>query len=665
MAALNEPTTSAMTVGPSDSGAGLMTKLPQAVTQAVQPLVQQAGQQITGSVSSALGTGGGGAQPAITPRPGGMPSKGGIPSRREDMIAFTGGIPRGMQPNLPNIRMDQGPSNFSDPTHPNYVSTSLPAVLGGMSAANQTPSTPQPNGSSMYSASGLLQDPQLARLNDAFYAAEGGSVPAAQAVQSQGRGNDSMLVHMTPGEVRGLQALAVANGGSLTINPQTGLPEAGFLSSILPTVAGVAGSIMFPGASPWLIGAGVGGLTALATGDLGQGFMAGLGAFGGANLGSALSNAGAAASQAAADQAIMTQAATESTGSALAGELAGQQALTQAEMLAAQNAGLGLNTAADEIMRQNMAFGLTKDAAAQQLASSIPGATAANLNFGLAPSGWETAKLGLQNLGTTEGWSNLGGALSDQWAGMGTMEKAATVGGALNTAAPLLEPEPMQFATPEQREWNYLEPQAPTERKYIQPSYADIVRGGQEYTYFTPSNPVPYGKGDSVDAEKAKEEKEKEELRENMGDFARYIYDKTGTNIDLQAIKKMMQLEGKADGGTVHMEDGGFVMDARSVSEMGNGSSSAGLERLAQMGGVPIQGRGDGVSDSIPATIDGNPIAAVAREEAYFSPDAVKRIGGGSIQRGSDKLYAMMDKAIAARKKAGRGTDSGLGTLMA
>ena len=30
----------------------------------------------------------------------------------------------------------------------------------------------------------------------------------AQAIQSQGRGNDTMLVHMTPNEVGGLQNLA-------------------------------------------------------------------------------------------------------------------------------------------------------------------------------------------------------------------------------------------------------------------------------------------------------------------------------------------------------------------------------------------------------------------------------------------------------------------------
>ena len=60
----------------------------------------------------------------------------------------------------------------------------------------------------------------------------------AQHIQSQGRGDDSVLVHMTPGEVSGLQALAMAHGGSLTINPETGLAEAGFLKSLLPMILG-------------------------------------------------------------------------------------------------------------------------------------------------------------------------------------------------------------------------------------------------------------------------------------------------------------------------------------------------------------------------------------------------------------------------------------------
>ena len=62
----------------------------------------------------------------------------------------------------------------------------------------------------------------------------------ANHMAATGRGPDSTLVHMSPREVQGLQALAMRHGGSLTINPQTGLPEAGFLEDILPMVAGFA-----------------------------------------------------------------------------------------------------------------------------------------------------------------------------------------------------------------------------------------------------------------------------------------------------------------------------------------------------------------------------------------------------------------------------------------
>lgn len=120
---------------------------------------------------------------------------------------------------------------------------------------------------------------------------------AAQHIASHGRGEDKVLVHMTPKEVAGLQALALSHGGSLTINPATGLPEAGFLSSLLPAIAGIALNAIFPGSGA-LIGLGVGGATALATGSLSQGLMAGLGAYGGAGFGNALIGAGTAASTA-------------------------------------------------------------------------------------------------------------------------------------------------------------------------------------------------------------------------------------------------------------------------------------------------------------------------------------------------------------------------------
>jgi hypothetical protein len=118
-----------------------------------------------------------------------------------------------------------------------------------------------------------------------------GGLAAAQRTQNQGRGQDSMLVHMTPGEVGGLQALAMKHGGSLSINPSTGLPEAGFLSKILPLVAGLALGPAGFGLSAGMAGLTVGGLTGLATGSLSKGLMAGLGAYGGAGIGGGLVNA--------------------------------------------------------------------------------------------------------------------------------------------------------------------------------------------------------------------------------------------------------------------------------------------------------------------------------------------------------------------------------------
>ncbi len=135
----------------------------------------------------------------------------------------------------------------------------------------------------------------------------------AQHMQKAGRGDDTMLVHMTPGEVHGLQALAMASGGSLTINPETGLPEAGWLKKFLPVIAGVALNAFAPGvgtaigsalgatgAAAGAIGTGVltGGLTALATGSLKEGLAAGIGAYGGASLGNSIGALGSSGSTA-------------------------------------------------------------------------------------------------------------------------------------------------------------------------------------------------------------------------------------------------------------------------------------------------------------------------------------------------------------------------------
>jgi hypothetical protein len=123
-----------------------------------------------------------------------------------------------------------------------------------------------------------------------------------------------MLVHMAPREVAGLQSLAMAHGGSLTINPTTGLPEAGFLSNLLPTLIGAGLSIASGGALTPLMAAGITGAGyGVASGSLKKGLMAGLGAYGGAGLGSGLSAAGAAEASIPGAAPVSAEAATSFT----------------------------------------------------------------------------------------------------------------------------------------------------------------------------------------------------------------------------------------------------------------------------------------------------------------------------------------------------------------
>ena len=117
---------------------------------------------------------------------------------------------------------------------------------------------------------------------------------AAQHLASRGRGEDSLLIHMTPKEVSGLQALAQAHGKSLTFNPDTGLPEAGILSSILPMVIGAGLTVASGGALSPLMAAGITGAGyTVATGSLQKGLMAGLGAYGGGSIGAGIADMGA------------------------------------------------------------------------------------------------------------------------------------------------------------------------------------------------------------------------------------------------------------------------------------------------------------------------------------------------------------------------------------
>lgn len=117
----------------------------------------------------------------------------------------------------------------------------------------------------------------------------------AQLLASKGREGDTMLVHMAPSEVAGLQQLARSKGTSLTINPHTGLPEAKNLWDYLGSgsgygslIAGVLGGAA--GLDPSTVGLLTGASQVISShGDFAQGVLSGMSAYGGAGIGQELS----------------------------------------------------------------------------------------------------------------------------------------------------------------------------------------------------------------------------------------------------------------------------------------------------------------------------------------------------------------------------------------
>jgi hypothetical protein len=392
---------------------------------------------------------------------------------------------------------------------------------------------------------------------------------AAQHLASRGRKGDSMLVHMAPEEVSGLQALAKAAGGTLTLNPDTGLPEANFLKRMLPMIIGAGITAATGGAAaPWMIGLGMGGVETLRTGSLEKGLMAGLGAYGGAGVAGGLLGAGAGAAQ--------------QTAMAGAGEGASQAAMNQAARVATD----------------------------QAMASPL-----------------STMGAGIQGLGTEAGRS---AALSS----MGGGAQAAKYG--LAALSPTMQPEaatPFDGGGPNPYEYDY----DPNNQMYTR-----VAPGTRARDMLAPTTPMMAMGGPIQDMS------------------------------DRNQMQTMMTNGGQmfARGGEVNLPDSAFVVPARITSEVGNGSTNAGAQRLSAMeqrllggtdrpvdlgrysgGGNLVRGDGDGVSDSVPATIGGKRPARIADGEYIFSPEAVKKLGNGSTEAGARKLYAMMDRVQKARGK--------------
>ena len=69
-------------------------------------------------------------------------------------------------------------------------------------------------------------------------------------------------------------------------------------------------------------------------------------------------------------------------------------------------------------------------------------------------------------------------------------------------------------------------------------------------------------------------------------------------------------------------------------------------------GGRLLKGPGDGVSDSIPAVIGKRQPARLADGEFVIPARIVSELGNGSTEAGARKLYAMMERIQATRKKS-------------
>jgi hypothetical protein len=385
----------------------------------------------------------------------------------------------------------------------------------------------------------------------------------AQQLAAQGRGGDTILAHINPQEAALLKSL----GGSGTINPNTGLPEyfnpfninnytgkegllrktvlddilgvntsqgTGLAGSIIdnPILAPIAGAglAMIPGVGPLLAAGMVGGFTGIQSGSLKNGLIAGLGAYGGASLAGSL-GAGASAG-------LDPLAGTFNSGT-VAPIVEGTASYT-----APSAAGLGAD----------VMYGPSSSAVSAAKSAVSPGLLE---KFTKAPL------------------STLGGGNPYIGAGVAALPVMAAISSGQKTEMPTLE-----SVTPD---------------SYIRP-----------YLLRRTQNTAP---------------------RSGPGEY-RYFIDELIAENPYLAKRKL------ATGGAIAFNEGG-------LGSLGGYSD----------GGRLLRGPGDGVSDNIPATIGDRQPARLADGEFVVPARIVSEIGNGSTEAGARKLYAMMDRVQRARRK--------------
>ena len=522
---------------------------------------------------------------------------------------------------------------------------------------------------------------------------------AAQHLSSQGRGNDSTLVHMSPREVKSLNDLAMAHGGQLSINPQTGLPEAGFLESILPMVAGFALNAAVPGLGAamggFAIPALVGGGTALLTGSLGKGLMAGLGAYGGANLGEALAAQGMQAAAGPEAAAGFMGPPTEQTVTNLAQQQAAYTSPNATIMDRLGTSAKGIGALGEKGGFSNLYQNL--GGSPMSLLKTVGSAAAPVASELMKPKPLEEKKVD-SDMGQRYGFSMnpTGGQPQQVQPGQDSLSNTPTT-----TTTPL-----PQFPTPDiyGKENRYFSPSysklTPDEAKKMY-GYAD---GGVATDPDRPTETPALQMFKQMQAQRAAQPPAPQ--IDANAEFAKYAQQTIGTPNQLQAptmpaptstnlsdsgfsynpIKQQYsQIAGTAPadpsanpfnvdsrpvvgytstGEKIYGEQSptrvgmsGFGVGGIGARFASGGLSDAGYNLGGYSdGGRLLRGPGDGVSDSIPAVIGKKQPARLADGEFVVPARIVSELGNGSTEAGARKLYAMMDRVQSARgKTVGKG----------
>jgi len=475
----------------------------------------------------------------------------------------------------------------------------------------------------------------------------------AKYMAAQGRNGDDHLLHVSGKELAALQGIGAMVGRKVTTNPATGLPEAFDFASLIPAIVAIGGSIVSGGTlTPLMAGMISGAATTAATGSwqrglaagVGGGMMSGIGSgvseLGTSAAGAGLGGAGGAAGQAA-DYGMAAGAdAGASSGAVAAGSASAAAPASYGSANFGADYGAGSSAAAPAASMPAPQY--AGQGAPISGASAAPANTIAN-SAAFTPAHFSGSTLA-SNMTDTSKLSHAFGGWGSQQLG-GNMKGAALAVGQIAAATGTSSPMPVDPINPDSyKRHTTTATYNPQTNPYYTMSdpYGVGVGGGEQNQFnyssnFQPGVPTPpkfAGGGiaalPNVDSGALKTVRM---IRSRYRSKAEAI-------ADMQTPGSLMQQAGITDPNDPIMQYAfGYT------SNQGNGKPQAQAPQYMSGGGSA----GDGMSDSIPATIEGKQPARLAANEFVIPSDVVSHIGNGSSDAGADKLHAMMARIRKAR----------------